>query len=337
MPASKHVGRLIVCLLVLCLLFCLTPGQALAENDETTATPGQVVTLVRRSAYAGSTVIGCFEDGTRLKVLGSQNQFYRIDCYDMTGYILKSQVRKDENGVYYVNCVAGSSETTTLPTRTPDEALALRGDVRTEALKYQGVPYVWGGTTPKGFDCSGFTSYVYKKVGSPISRSCYYQLQCGVIVPRSDLQCGDLIFFENTGEDGGFASHVGIYIGNGQLIHAGSKGITVVYLDSAYFSYHYMCARRVVLTSTPELTPETVLPATGITQNINGSYWRESSQTTDESGNSFLSVFTLPGGAAAGAHRPVADTPPQWALPCTYTSTPAGSPDKTVPKAEIPA
>jgi hypothetical protein len=85
----------------------------------------------------------------------------------------------------------------------------------------------------------------------------------------------------------------------------------VVYLSNAYFDYHYMCARRVVLSDLGDLTAEPVIPTVGITQNINGSYWRESSQTTDESGNSFLSVFTLPGGAAAGAHRPVADTPPQ--------------------------
>ena len=291
MLANKRVRRVTACLLLLCMLVCLVPGQASAET-ETKAAAGRTVSLVRRSAYFSSVAIGCLENGTYVTVLSESKQFYRIDCYDMTGYIAKSQVKQDENGEYYVSCVSGASETTTLPTRTPDEAVALRGQIRTEALKYQGVPYVWGGTTPKGFDCSGFTSYVYKKVGSPISRSCYYQLGCGVIVPRSELQCGDLIFFENTGEDGGFASHVGIYIGNGQLIHAGSKGITVVYLENAYFDYHYMCARRVILTEASGLTQNTVLPTVGITQNINGSYWRENSQT-EESGNSFLYLASL--------------------------------------------
>lgn len=290
MLVSKRARRLTACLFLLCMLVCLIPGQALAEPADGASTSGRTVSLVRRSAYSGSTVIGCLENGTYLSVLGQKNNFFRIDCYDMTGYIAVSQVKQDENGEYYVSCVSGSSETKTLASTNPDNALALRGQVRTEALKYQGVPYVWGGTTPRGFDCSGFTQYVFSRVGISISRTCYYQLQCGVIVAREDLQCGDLVFFENTG-DGGFASHVGIYIGNGQLIHAGSKGITVVYLDSAYFDSHYMCARRVILSDAADLAGEAVIPAVGITQNINGSYWRESSQT-DESGNSFFRYKT---------------------------------------------
>ena len=244
MPASKHLGRLIVCLLVLCLLFCLTPGQALAEDDQSKAPTGQIVTLVRRSAYAGTTVIGCFEDGTRLKVLGTKNQFYRVDCYDMTGYIMKSQVRQDENGEYYVNCVAGSSETKTLPTRTPEDALALRGDVRTEALKYQGVPYVWGGTTPRGFDCSGFTQYVFKEMGYTLKRTAAQQLTCGTPVNGS-LQVGDLVFFTNTYATSAAASHVGIYMGDNLFIHAANGGVKITSLDHEYYAARYIGARRV--------------------------------------------------------------------------------------------
>lgn len=287
MLANKRARRVTACLLLLCMLVCLVPAQASAETETKAAATGHTVSLVRRSAYFSSVAIGCLENGTYVTVLGETKEFYRIDCFDMTGYIAKTQVKQDENGEYYVSCVSGAHETTTLPSRTPEEAMALKGQVRTEALKYQGVPYVWGGTTPRGFDCSGFTQYVFGRVGIDINRSCYYQLQCGVIVAREDLQCGDLVFFENTG-DGGFASHVGIYIGNGQMIHAGSNGITVVYLDSAYFDSHYMCARRVVLSDASYMTGETVIPAVGITQNINGSYWRESSQTEEESGNSFL-------------------------------------------------
>ena len=286
MLANNLGRRVTACLLLLCMLVCLVPGQASAET-ETTASTGRTVSLVRRSAYYSSLPIGCLENGTYVTVLSETKDFYRIDCYDMTGYIAKSQVKQDENGEYYISCVTGSHETTALPTRTPEEAVALRGQIRKEALKYQGVPYVWGGTTPRGFDCSGFTQYVFGRVGVPISRNCLYQLSCGVIVAREDLQCGDLVFFENTGTNGGFASHVGIYIGNGQLIHAGSKGITVVNLSDSYFTYHYMCARRMIIQQvTPQETPARA-PDVGINQGINGSYWRESSRT-EESGNSFF-------------------------------------------------
>ena len=290
MLSFRRLHRLTACLLLLCTLVLLFPKTATAESGEAKTPAGRTVSYVRLSAYSGSTIIGCLENGTRLTVLGTKNGFYRIDCYEMTGYIAASQVRQNGNGEYYVNCVEGSYETRTLPARSAAEALSLRGSIRTEALKYQGVPYVWGGTTPRGFDCSGFVQYVLGRNGLYVNRTCRTQLQNGIIIAKEDLQCGDLVFFQNTG-DGGFASHIGIYIGNGQLIHAGSKGITVVGLNEWYFTYHYMCARRVVLTEVEGLTQDMPVPGVGITQNINGSYWRESSRT-EASGDSFFAQKT---------------------------------------------
>jgi len=89
-----------------------------------------------------------------------------------------------------------------------------------EAMKYLNTPYLWGGTTPKGFDCSGFTSYLYKKVANiNIGRSTYDQIYSGKEVKQSDLKKGDLIF-PNKG-------HVCIYIGNGKMIHSPKKGDSV--------------------------------------------------------------------------------------------------------------
>lgn len=283
----QRLGRLTACLLLLCMAVALIPNQVSAlPAAGVSAAPAAESTVcqVRYSPYYGSTVIGCLEDGTGLTVLAETNDFYRIDCYDMTGYIDKSQVSAAEDGGYYVNCSAGSSEVKTLAASSAQGVITARSDVRALAMEQLGVPYVAGGTTPRGFDCSGFTQYVFNNLGFDISRTCAAQLEDGVIISRDDLQCGDLIFFQNTTGYGHFASHVGIYIGNGQMIHAGSRGIAVVSLEEAYYTYHYLCARRVILS---DVTGGSELPSVGISQNINSSFWRESSQTEDGLGNFF--------------------------------------------------
>jgi len=305
MLKMKRLGRLTAFVLLICtvvtalaqpaaaLPFTFSPlsstigttTSAIVFEDTAIESNGRTVSIVHRTASSGGTIIGCLENGTIVTVLSTSGGFYKIDCYDMKGYIATSQVSKNEAGEYYVNCIPESSETRKLPTHSNATALNLRSAIRTTSKKYIGVRYVHGGSTPRGFDCSGFTQYVFKQHGYKLGRTVVAQLQSGVIIAKEDLQCGDLVFFENTTGSGRFASHIGIYIGNGQLIHAGSKGITVVKLDSSYFEYHYLCARRVILS---DMTAQTVTPSVGITQNINSSYWRENSQTeTDGLGSSF--------------------------------------------------
>lgn len=95
------------------------------------------------------------------------------------------------------------------------------------AKKYLGVKYEWGGTTPKAFDCSGFTYYVYKECGINISRTSELQYASGNFVNKNDLQAGDLVFFK--GSDGSSINpgHVGIYIGNNEYIHSPRTGDVV--------------------------------------------------------------------------------------------------------------
>ena len=250
-------------------------APAVSTDNLTVETNGHTASKVHRSARSSSLVIGCLEDGTQLTVLGKSRDFYKIDCYDMVGYIAKSQVLVTENGEYYVNCVKDSSETRVLESYTAQEALEYRGAILAWACKYQGVKYVWGGTTPRGFDCSGYIQYVYRKAGVTISRSTQTQITQGVIVAKEDLQCGDIIFFSNTGRNGGFCSHVGIYIGNGKLIHCGSsKGVVIVDLDSDYYTRHYQCARRMILS---DVTVAASIPTVGVLNSSNASYWRNSS------------------------------------------------------------
>ena len=112
------------------------------------------------------------------------------------------------------------------------------------AATFLGVPYVYGGSSPSGFDCSGFVYYVYNSLGYPLSRMISGMNQSGVYVPKSELQPGDIIIFANTYTTG--LSHVGIYVGNGQFIHAPSSGKVVSYanLNTDYYIAHYYGAVR---------------------------------------------------------------------------------------------
>ncbi len=100
------------------------------------------------------------------------------------------------------------------------------------AKRYLGVPYVWGGTSPKGFDCSGLVQYVCRQHGISLPRTAASQRGAGTYVSRANLQVGDLVFFKS----GGRISHVGIYIGNGNMIHAPQTG-DVVKISSINTSY----------------------------------------------------------------------------------------------------
>ena len=111
------------------------------------------------------------------------------------------------------------------------------------ASKYLGVKYVYGGSSPAGFDCSGLVQYVCKQLGISVNRSSRDQYKNGVYVAKSDLQPGDLVFFAK----GKTISHVGIYAGNGQVIHSPRPGKVVCYVPFASMcSYsNYVGARRV--------------------------------------------------------------------------------------------
>ncbi len=108
------------------------------------------------------------------------------------------------------------------------------------AMRYLGIPYVWGGASPAGFDCSGFVMYVYAQVGVSLPHYTGAQWNAGVPVSRSDLEPGDLVFFDGLG-------HVGLYIGGGQFIHAPETGdvVKISSLNDGWYAATYDGARRI--------------------------------------------------------------------------------------------
>ena len=118
------------------------------------------------------------------------------------------------------------------------------GSIVGTAQNYLGVPYVWGGTSPSGFDCSGFTQYVFRQCGYSINRTAAAQYSNGSYVSYDSLQAGDLVFFANTYSASGI-THVGIYIGGGEFIHAANGGVKISSLSESYYSSRYYGARRI--------------------------------------------------------------------------------------------
>ena len=122
------------------------------------------------------------------------------------------------------------------------------------AKTHIGVPYVFGGTTPKGFDCSGFIRYIMAEIGIDMPRTSGEQYQTGKAVSKADLQPGDLVFFHKTYNKAG-VTHSGIYIGDNQFISAtSSKGIKIDSLSSTYWGPKFYGAKRVIENKTGEFS-----------------------------------------------------------------------------------
>ena len=135
--------------------------------------------------------------------------------------------------------VETSSNTTSTSTTTNNDSSSVQVDeLISNAKEHIGTPYVWGGTTPSGFDCSGFMYYVLNKSGYDVGRTNvagYWELGDRTNNPQK----GDLVYFQGTYKAG--PSHMGIYLGNGKFIHASSsKGVTISDVSNSYWSSHFL-------------------------------------------------------------------------------------------------
>ena len=219
---------------------------------------------IREEPTTSSEAIHSLSFNSKITITGEVDGWYRINYEGKVGFVSQKYVsdtklpentsrggvdRTSANEVNEKNVEVSSAETNDVNEEQEEEAVAetVTGNQVVEyAKKYLGYKYVAGGSSTKGFDCSGFTTYVFKHFGISLNRASKGQIKNGVAVEKSKLQAGDLVIFNN--ESNSAIGHVGIYIGSGKFIHAANKkeGVTITELSMSYYSKRYVGARRVI-------------------------------------------------------------------------------------------
>ena len=248
MRLSMGLTRRLLSLLLslVCLLGMILPAAAVKAPRLEPKIKTVTTARIHLSTGSRSRVIGQLEDGTVLTVLDKAGSYYRIDCHEMTGYIAAELVACEDEK-YYVNCKDGHSDVKVQNLLSISDTLTVRDRLLELAKAQLGAPYIYGRSAPGGFDCSGFTSYLYRTVGLPVTRCADDQMQDGLVVDRNSLQIGDLVFFRESWSPW-IASHVGIYVGNGKMIHADSRGVRYDSVLEGHYGALYVGARRIIQT-----------------------------------------------------------------------------------------
>jgi cell wall-associated NlpC family hydrolase len=209
---------------------------------------------IRSGPTTGYSVVAQASLGDKAYIIGINNQWFKVIYGDRIGYIRSDYL--DLTEFPYENRASskkplffvGGKSTGVAPS-----ASVLQGGkpattgqkIVDTAKQYLGVPYVWGGSTPSGFDCSGLTQYVFRAHGINLPRTTKEQWTVGKSISKSQLEIGDLVFFANTYTSG--ISHVGIYVGDNQFIHASSsKGVIISSLSNTYWAAHYYGCRSIL-------------------------------------------------------------------------------------------
>lgn len=194
------------------------------------------LTNVRSACSTSSSVIDQVHIGDKVKILGFDNGWYKVAYDNVTGYIRSDLVTLLEKPAANHGSIAKPPMS--------NSASSQGQKIADYALGFVGYPYVYGGSSPSGFDCSGFVQYVFKQNGISVNRTATAQLANGYWVSYDDMKPGDIVYFGY----GSTASHVGIYIGDGKFVHAqnSSTGVVITSLSESYYVNRYLCAHRIV-------------------------------------------------------------------------------------------
>lgn len=218
----------------------------------------------RSKADKKSDVVKKFNTNDQVTVVGDEGAWYIVDINGKKAYIQKAllatkkvettsrssnsldEANNDESEEQKDKNQSANSESAKISQVATGSSTSGGNNVVSYAKTLLGSPYVYGTNGPKSFDCSGFVQYVYKHCGYSISRSSQSQASEGTEVSKSNLQPGDVLIFKNTG--GTRIGHVGIYIGDGQFIHASNPktGVKISSLSSGSYVKRYVTARRII-------------------------------------------------------------------------------------------
>ncbi len=224
---------------------------------------------MRRGPGTGYASLGKFTQGEKAYIIGINNQWYKVIyngqiCYIRSDYLDVTEIPYENQDskkapIFFVdgkstgvpvspdalNGSVSKPENPGTGTDTPDVPVGTAAEIIATAKTLIGCPYKWAGSTPAGFDCSGFVQYVFGKHGITLPRVSRSQYTVGTAVAKKDLQPGDLVFFFSTNKN--VITHVGIYIGNGEFIHSSSSyGVVITKLESSYYQTRYYGAKRVL-------------------------------------------------------------------------------------------
>lgn len=191
---------------------------------------------IRTAPSLSASVQSKAKKGIKVDVFAREGDWYKIGTAPGKYAYISAQ--------YVTNTGVVSNVAYVQPSRSGNTAGGSRAVELTK--QYLGVPYVYGGTSPSGFDCSGLIYYVYKQLGYSLNRTADGMLANGVPVDRANLAPGDILMFKRPGNS--YVHHVGLYVGDGQMIHAPQTGDVVKYtsITTGYYNNVYYTARRII-------------------------------------------------------------------------------------------